>query len=54
MQEAMTGKMLYDAAREPKELWLVPKAGHVDFEQFEPVAYEQHLIVFFDDNLLKP
>lgn len=48
------GQMLYDAAREPKELWLVPKAGHVDFEQFEPVAYEQHLIVFFDDNLLKP
>ncbi len=47
-------QMLYDAAREPKELWLVPKAGHVDFEQFEPVAYEQHLIVFFDDNLLKP
>jgi fermentation-respiration switch protein FrsA (DUF1100 family) len=46
------GQKLYDAAVEPKELWFVEEAGHVNFEEFVPKEYEQRLIAFFDKYLL--
>lgn len=48
-----SGQRLYDAAGEPKELWFVPEAGHVDFQDFQPQAYEEQLVDFFDRSLLE-
>jgi fermentation-respiration switch protein FrsA (DUF1100 family) len=36
-------KLLYEQARAPKELWLVPRAGHVDLYRAAPVDYETHI-----------
>lgn len=47
-----SGQRLYDAAGEPKELWFVPEAGHVNFEKFRPEEYEQRLLAFYDQYLL--
>lgn len=46
------GQLLYDAAGDPKEYWFVPEAGHVNFELFEPEAYEERIVRFFDRYLL--
>jgi len=37
---------LFKAAREPKELWLVPGAAHVDLYGAAGKAYEEHLLGF--------
>jgi uncharacterized protein len=37
---------LFAAAAEPKELWVVPGAGHLDLLRFEPEAYRQHVGTF--------
>jgi fermentation-respiration switch protein FrsA (DUF1100 family) len=47
-----SGQRLYDAANEPKELWFVPEAGHVNFEEFRPEEYERRVVAFFDRYLL--
>lgn len=39
-------RRLYDAATEPKALWLVPGAGHVDLHAFDPPAYEARVSAF--------
>ncbi len=39
---------LFGAAPEPKELWVVPGAGHVDFHRFAPEAYEARVGQFLD------
>ena len=39
---------LYQMARPPKELWVVPQAGHRKIEQVAPDEYKQRLIGFFD------
>jgi hypothetical protein len=31
-------------AREPKSLWLVEGAGHVDLENYPPDAYRAHVL----------
>lgn len=49
---ADNGHRLYAAAREPKELWFVPEAGHVNVEEFRPEEYAQRLVSFFDRHLL--
>jgi fermentation-respiration switch protein FrsA (DUF1100 family) len=36
-------KLLYERAREPKDLWLVPGAGHVDLHSAAPKDYEAHI-----------
>ncbi|HWA28147.1 MAG TPA: alpha/beta fold hydrolase [Lacunisphaera sp.] len=41
---------LFAAAREPKELWLVPNALHVDLYGFAQKAYEDHLLAFIRKN----
>lgn len=47
-----SGQQLYDAAREPKELWLCPECKHVDFEDHRPDEYQQAVLRFFDAHLL--
>jgi dipeptidyl aminopeptidase/acylaminoacyl peptidase len=40
-------RQLYEAAREPKELWIVKGAGHAGFAQAAPEEYAQRLRGFF-------
>lgn len=49
---ANSGQRLFDAAREPKELWLCPECKHVDFEDHRPEEYRQTVLRFFDAHLL--
>ena len=39
-------RMLFESARSPKQLWLVPNAGHVDLHQAGPGAYEMRVLEF--------
>lgn len=43
-------KLLYDAAREPRRLWLIPRAGHVDFFEAAGDAYRQRVLEFLADS----
>ncbi len=43
---------LFDAAGEPKELWVLPEAGHTQALELRPEECEQRLIAFFDRWLL--
>jgi fermentation-respiration switch protein FrsA (DUF1100 family) len=47
------GRMLYEAAGEPKEFWFVPEAAHLDFDLHRPLEYERRVLAFFDKYLLK-
>lgn len=47
-------EQLYRAACEPKELWIVPGAGHGDVWQVAPLEYERRIVRFFSDALLSP
>ena len=40
-------RQLFDAAAQPKELWIVEGAGHVDLHAVEPVEYEARILDFF-------
>jgi fermentation-respiration switch protein FrsA (DUF1100 family) len=42
---------LWNAAREPKERWVVPGAGHREADKMYPAAYRQHVLGFFDRHL---
>lgn len=42
---------LYDAAREPKELWIVTGAKHQDLLEFDSSGYEAHVLRFLTDEL---
>jgi dipeptidyl aminopeptidase/acylaminoacyl peptidase len=42
---------LYDAAREPKQLWLVPQALHGGYSQAAAAEYSRRLLAFFDSGL---
>jgi hypothetical protein len=50
--EAELNEVFYDAAREPKTLWLVPGADHTDGIEAEPAEYERRVVGFFDRALL--
>jgi len=39
---------MFAAAGEPKELWVVPGAGHRNVDEVEPAAYKDKVIGFFD------
>jgi fermentation-respiration switch protein FrsA (DUF1100 family) len=41
-------RQLFERAREPKSLWLVDGAGHVDLEAFAPDAYPNRILPFLD------
>lgn len=38
---------LFARAREPKELWIVPRAAHIDLHQFSQTEYEHRVEAFF-------
>ena len=42
---------LFEAAPEPKQLWVVPGAAHQDFYRFAPAEYERRVLHFFDHTL---
>jgi len=42
---------LFRRAAEPKELWEVPGAAHVDLHGFSPAAYEARILDFFQKHL---
>jgi dienelactone hydrolase len=50
--EAELSELYFDAAREPKEIWLVPGAGHTGGIEARPDEYERRVVGFFDDTLL--
>lgn len=39
---------LYEAAREPKELWIIPGAGHGEGSAIAEEEYRQRVLAFFD------
>src|SRR3954466_1874987 len=39
-------QMLFAAARDPKELWLIPDAAHVDYLQFAGDVYRSRIVAF--------
>ena len=49
--EAELTETFYEAAREPKEIWLVPGAEHTDGIEAQPEEYERRVVGFFDDGL---
>jgi fermentation-respiration switch protein FrsA (DUF1100 family) len=50
---ANSGRMLFDAAGQPKELWFEPEVGHAEFLKSKPEEFERRLTEFFDRNLAK-
>jgi fermentation-respiration switch protein FrsA (DUF1100 family) len=46
-------RRLYEAAREPKELYLVPNAGHSGFLQAAPEEYPRRILAFLEKYLLR-
>lgn len=47
-----SGRLLYEAAGEPKELWFDPALGHASFDRERPQAFEQRVVGFFQRHLL--
>ena len=44
-------RALFAAAAEPKQLWIVPGAGHVDLHHFARAEYEQKVLAFLAEHL---
>ena len=44
-------RALFEAAPEPKELWLVEGAGHEDYFALEPETYRRRVLSFLDAHL---
>jgi len=42
---------MFERAHEPKFLWLVDGAGHVDLEGYAPDAYRAHVLAFLAGEL---
>lgn len=47
-------RALFDNARDPKALWIVPGARHQDFHRYDRAAYEQRVLTFLSENLNSP
>jgi fermentation-respiration switch protein FrsA (DUF1100 family) len=47
-------RLLYERAREPKELRTIPGAQHVDFHRHSPGAYERKILEFLSPRLKSP
>jgi uncharacterized protein len=47
-------KLLYARAHEPKELWIVAGARHVDFHRYAHKAYEVRILEFLGARLRRP
>ena len=39
---------LYTAAPDPKSLWIIPGAAHVDFEAYSHHEYQEHVLAFLE------
>ena len=46
-----SGQRLFDAAREPKELWFDQRVGHAGFDSAQPDEYERRVVALFDGAL---
>ena len=46
--EADSGQILYAKAGDPKELWIVPGAGHGEYQAVNPQEYAKRIVSFFD------
>ena len=44
-------RRLYAAARDPKELWLIPDAAHVDYHRAGGANYTKRVLAFFEHAL---
>nr|MBN1229860.1 prolyl oligopeptidase family serine peptidase [Anaerolineae bacterium] len=47
--EAAYGQALYDAAREPKSLWIVLGASHGTYRSADEAGYQERILSFLDD-----
>jgi fermentation-respiration switch protein FrsA (DUF1100 family) len=47
-------RRVFSAAHPPKELWLIPGAGHVDLYAHAPAEYERRILSFFNLHLRAP
>lgn len=47
-------KQLFDAANEPKQVWIVEGAGHDDLWKFNAREYQNRVLEFFQSNLNDP
>jgi len=44
-------RRMFDAAAEPRELWIIPGARHVDLSRFAKADYEKRILSFFGKHL---
>jgi fermentation-respiration switch protein FrsA (DUF1100 family) len=44
-------RRMFARANEPKRLWVVVRAGHVDLEGFAPAEYRSHVLAFMIETL---
>lgn len=44
-------RQLFETANQPKELWIVPQAEHIDLHKIAPKEYEQRVLAFFEKTL---
>jgi len=42
-------KRMFEEAKEPKELWVVEGAGHVDFDEVDRDEYEERVLFFLEE-----
>ena len=47
-----SGRILFQAAAEPKEYWILPHVGHGGYLQAEPEKFERQVVTFFNAALL--
>lgn len=52
LQPPPSGRLLLEAAADPKELWIMPGVGHGGYLQARPAEFEQRVTSFFDSALL--
>jgi fermentation-respiration switch protein FrsA (DUF1100 family) len=43
----------HEAAGQPKQLWSIPDAGHMEGIKAHPKEYERRVVAFFDRALLE-
>jgi hypothetical protein len=46
-----SAQQMFDAACDPKVLWIIEGAGHGGYAAVVPDEYEQRILQFFDDAL---
>jgi fermentation-respiration switch protein FrsA (DUF1100 family) len=47
-------RMLVERARNPKQIWVVPNAGHVDLHRAARQEYETRVLTFLASTMKKP